>query len=255
MGLTISGGSFVTNINSFFIGGLPQTSSQASLVTSNLTHHFDAGNATSYPGSGNVWYNLVGGNSPSASLVASPFYDATGGGYLNFNGTTQYVTSSFTYVSKSFTLNMILKIAPLGSGFTGYRIVSTAAGSQVVSLQRQSDPGILTSYETSQVVSGFWASLFDNASGFMSSSQTTMLTLVSTTSSLSLYKNGSLLSAVTDSYTTNNVLNQQIEFAADHVNTFYTSMSLYHILLYTSSLSSAEVSQNYNALKSRYSLP
>lgn len=255
MGLTISGGSFVTNINSFFIGGLPQTSSASSIVTSNLTHHFDAGNATSYPGSGNVWYNLVGGTKPSASLVASPFYDATGGGYLNFNGTSQYATSSFSYVSKSFTLNMVLKIAPLASGFTGYRILSTAAGSHVIAIERQSDPGIITKIDTAQVTSGFWNTLFTNASGFMSSSQTTMLTLVSTSSSFALYRNGTLIATASDSYTSNNITNQEIEFTSDHYNTFYTSMSLYNILMYTSSLSSAEVTQNYNALKSRYSLP
>ena len=54
----------------------------------------DAANPTSYSGSGSVWYD-VSGNNYNVDLYNSPTWSATGGGYFDFNGTTQWGKHTF----------------------------------------------------------------------------------------------------------------------------------------------------------------
>jgi hypothetical protein len=55
--------------------------------------YLDAGNSASYPGSGTVWTDLVGGK--TFNLINSPTYDAANGGKIYFDSTTgQYANCS-----------------------------------------------------------------------------------------------------------------------------------------------------------------
>lgn len=56
----------------------------SSIVTSGLVLNLDAGNPSSYPGSGTVWYDLSG-NGYNYNIVATA-YDSSGPKYMNFNG-------------------------------------------------------------------------------------------------------------------------------------------------------------------------
>lgn len=59
------------------------------IVTSGLVLYLDAGNASSYPGSGTTWTDLsVSGN--NATLFNSPTFSSSNGGYFIFNGSNQY---------------------------------------------------------------------------------------------------------------------------------------------------------------------
>ena len=59
--------------------------------SSNLILHIDAGNASSYSGSGSAWNDLSGNNN-HGTLINSPTYTSSSGGYFTFNGTNQYST-------------------------------------------------------------------------------------------------------------------------------------------------------------------
>lgn len=72
-GLTIGPG-VVLDANTY----IPPT-----VITSGLRLHLDAGNPTSYPGSGNIWTDLVAAN--AFTLYNGPVYSADNGGYLSFN--------------------------------------------------------------------------------------------------------------------------------------------------------------------------
>lgn len=54
----------------------------------NLVVHLDAGNTSSYPGSGTTWTNLV--DSTNYTIVSGS-YDSGNGGSIVFNGTSTYV--------------------------------------------------------------------------------------------------------------------------------------------------------------------
>lgn len=58
-----------------------------SLVTSGLVFALDSGNPTSYPGTGNVWYDLAGSN--NATLPNGATYSSSNGGILTFDRTSQ----------------------------------------------------------------------------------------------------------------------------------------------------------------------
>jgi hypothetical protein len=78
----------------------------AGVVTDGLTVYLDAGNATSYPGSGATWFDISGSNN-HMTLTGSPTYTSANGGVLQFNtgGTfTQYGTLNLNYSTQNFTI-------------------------------------------------------------------------------------------------------------------------------------------------------
>jgi hypothetical protein len=96
-----------------------------SLWTSNRIIYLDANNATSYPGSGLTWTNLVSDGAYSATLTRSPTFNATDSGnkYFEFNPGTS--TGQFAQINQAaeinpvvnqpFTIQMWVRINNMGS--------------------------------------------------------------------------------------------------------------------------------------------
>ena len=64
------------------------------IVTDGLVLCLDAGNKKSYPDSGDIWTDLSG-NGNNGTLVNTPTYSSANGGTLVFDGTNQYVSTTF----------------------------------------------------------------------------------------------------------------------------------------------------------------
>ena len=75
-----------TNAVELYYGGAwSNVTSNASIVTSGLVVHLDAGNTSSYSGSGTTWNDLSGqGN--HFSIVAAAYQGGSSPKYMNFNG-------------------------------------------------------------------------------------------------------------------------------------------------------------------------
>jgi hypothetical protein len=75
----------------------------APVVTTGLQLYLDAGNASSYSGSGTAW-NDLSGNSRNGTLTNGPTYSATNGGSIVFDGSNDYVqcTGSLTVTAATF---------------------------------------------------------------------------------------------------------------------------------------------------------
>lgn len=74
------------------------------VVTNGLVLALDAGNTKSYPGSGTTWTDLSG-NSNTGTLTNGPTYNSSNGGSIVFDGVDDYVTngnSSFTIANNLF---------------------------------------------------------------------------------------------------------------------------------------------------------
>jgi hypothetical protein len=70
------------------------TANQWSNITNNTVLYLDTGNSASYPGSGSTWTDLSG-TANNVTLTASPTFGGSGtGGYLTFNGSSQYGTTA-----------------------------------------------------------------------------------------------------------------------------------------------------------------
>ena len=86
--------------------------SQESFSNNGLILHLDSGNSSSYPGSGNTWYDLSE-NNYNAVLMNSPSYSSSSGGLLSLNGSSQWIQlNSFAGVltnNSAYTISIWFK--------------------------------------------------------------------------------------------------------------------------------------------------
>lgn len=253
--VTVSNGSFNIINGSVSIGTTPA----ASIVTTNLTHLFDAGNTASYPGSGTVWTNLAG--SRNIALVNSPTFLSNGSAStFLFDGIDDFATGS-GYVSgsalKSHTLSMIGSFSD-STAFTRRRFFTATGASPSYGVEREATnigPGRVI---ISQGTVDFNAIVYNETgtTQFVSQSQTAMFTFVSSNTGIDFYLNGNLLGGTTANTFISGFSNADTTFswASDAGGTSPMSMSIAHIMFYSASLTPTEILQNYNALKSRYGI-
>ena len=64
-----------------------RTTANSIPVSSNMLLYLDAGNRTSYPGTGTTWTDLSANDNDATGLTGTT-YSSLNGGYLSFNGTT-----------------------------------------------------------------------------------------------------------------------------------------------------------------------
>jgi hypothetical protein len=233
----------------------------ASIVTANLTHLFDAGDVASYSGTGTTWTNLAGSN--NLRLVNSPTFVSNGAASrFSLDGTNDFISGS-GYVTgsapKSHTVSFIGSFASLPSTFTRWRFFTANGASPSYGVSQPGagiGPGEVI---ISEGTANFNAFVYNppGAVQFVSQSQTAMFTFVSSNTGIDFYLNGSLLGGTTaDTFVSDNFTDPTTTFSwgSDQNGTNPLSMSLAHIMFYSSSLSSGDILQNYNALKGRYGI-
>ena len=98
---------------------------QQQVVTQGLTMWLDAGNPTSYPGSGSTWFDLSGFGS-NISLQNSPAWTAGTPAYFTFNAVDQYGLGSTPQVlpNNQYTKSMWLRL----NDYADNNVVSSDAG-------------------------------------------------------------------------------------------------------------------------------
>lgn len=76
-----------------FMSGVTAEAPTAGPILTDLTLWLDSDNASSYPGTGTVWYDISpSGTTKDFTLVNSPTYTSGPGGYFTFNGSSQYAS-------------------------------------------------------------------------------------------------------------------------------------------------------------------
>jgi hypothetical protein len=73
-----------TSVIEMYLSGSWVTVASNAVVSTNLILHLDAGNTSSYPGSGTVWTDLSGSN--NNFNIDATAYNSTGVKYMDFNG-------------------------------------------------------------------------------------------------------------------------------------------------------------------------
>lgn len=229
---TVSNATYVSNPNS-------------GLITNGLVLNLDAGSADSYPGSGTTWTDLSG-NGNNGTLVNGPTYSATNGGVLSFNGTNNYVnvTDSASFNTKPLTVCAWVRPA----SFSNYQ--------SILAKQRSGDNfeqiGLLVD-STGNVAFQSGAS-GTSLKGPLSLNTWAHICGSSNGTTVTIYINGQALGTGGDDSTYGatkpfRIGNTQWGGDARYFNGFISI-----ILIYNRALSPSEVNQDYNALKSRYSL-
>jgi hypothetical protein len=212
----------------------------ADVVTNGLIIYMDATNAASYPGSGASIFNLVAGQVYTGSLVNSPTYKDN---YIQLNGTNQYISIPHPgYVSGTSTIMGATRYADTsGNG----RMFSGGVSGNNWLLGHFSNTTL--NYFSNGTVAGIPGGPNDTNWRIYTG------TAATGTDRYDFYVNG--VNSVTSSAGGGGGLNTPLNVGRQgENNTEYSSGSFAVVLIYNRVLSPAEVTQNYDALKSKVGL-
>jgi hypothetical protein len=240
-----------------FLPEPPASSVVASVVEDGLVVHLDASNASSYSGTGPTWYDLTSNNA-DFNLENSPTYNASNGGYFEFNGSNQAASSpsSTGVTSFDYTDDYSVEIwynPDVSQINSDSWIVSKWVGS--------GDFPYGLRYRTTSVQ--FWSEVYDSGTTYRARAASTSGSWVQNVSvydwsndQLMSYIDGNLASSVIDlSLITTTVANSTsvvLGRRGDSIGHFKGGVAIFRI--YDKALSSTEILQNYNANKDRFGL-
>jgi hypothetical protein len=210
------------------------------VVTNGLIIYMDATNAASYPGSGANLFNLVAGQVYTGSLVNTPTYKDS---YIQLNGTNQYVSIPHPgYATGTSTVMGATRYADTsGNG----RMFSGGVSGNNWLLGHFNDTTL--NYFAGGTIAGVPGGPNDTNWRIYTGTGNT------TTDRWDFYVNG--VNSVTSSTAGVNGINTPLNVGRQgENNTEYSSGSFAFVLIYNRVLSPAEVTQNYNALKSKVGL-
>jgi hypothetical protein len=227
-----------------------------SIVTSGLVINLDAGNASSYPGSGTTWTDLSG-NGNNGTLTLGPTYSSANNGSIVFDGTNDHVIAtrpSSIVTGGEITISLWAKWLSTGTDTSTIQVLidndhrnSPLQGFVIQdrpdlgkSLTFSSKPDINGAVSTFVVGDGSWHHIAGTCDG----------------STVKLYIDGNLNAQVSQSgglatVQPNITLGrwQGAGSPARHLNGNIAQASIYN-----RALSASEVLQNFNALKGRFGL-
>lgn len=217
----------------------------SSIVSSGLVLHLDAGNTSSYPGTGTTWFDLST-NEKNGSLINSPSFSSDNNGIFTFNGTNNYVlvTSPFDFS----TNNQLTASVWARSAVTNWNSLGMLVSKRNQFIIHPSS-GRTVDYYVNTTTGGF-----QNISHTPTDITTfNNYTMTYNAGSLIAYFNGTQVSSgsvgVTLSSDTGN-----IEIGKDETLSRYLNGSIACVHLYSRALAPAEVQENFDALKTRFGL-
>jgi hypothetical protein len=228
---------------------------------SGLVLALDAGNLKSYPGSGTTWTDLSG-NGNTGTLVNGPTFNLNNGGSLSFSHTNSQSTifassSSLQFLNRlPYTLEAWVYPTrnPGASNWTGiFDREDTSIGSRDgYNIYFLGSATTDTTFSTERFVGGS-ASLVSvgvNSSLSVNTWQHIVATYDGTT--LTLYRNGS--SAGTPAASTGNITNTSKTLTIGVRGGQFFDGRISNVKIYNRALTAAEISQNFNANRSRYGI-
>ncbi len=206
------------------------------IVTTSLTVNVQAGNASSYPGSGSTWTNLVDN---STYTITSGTYDSANGGSIVFNGTSTFVPIGTPLsTGTNYTIEAWVNATVTSSN---HNIVSSANNVFWVSsgVLYGGLAGSFSLVSSPSFPTGVWKHV--------------VLTFDDTINTMTLYINGSQVNqntTVTQTWTSETLR------IGSHVSgstpTSFWNGKIAQVRVYNSALSAANVLTNFNATKGGY---
>ena len=226
-----------------FSGGLSIVEQINPVVTTGLQLYLDAGNVSSYPGSGTAWTDLSG-NSRDGTLTNGPTYSATNGGSIVFDGSNDYVqcTGSLTVTAATF----VTWIKRNGSQGT-YDGILFSRGTNTTGMN----------FYTSNQLGYHWndsSSTYNWSSGLTIPDATWCMIAISVTSTSAtayLCQTGGTTTATNTVNHSSSVLND-IKLAVDDAAARYFNGNIAIAQLYNIALSAGQVSTNFEADRGRF---
>ena len=222
----------------------------AGYKTVGLILNLDAGNSLSYPGSGTTWTDLSGNNN-NGTLVNGPTYSSDDGGAIVFDGVNDVVTipdDSAWNIGSAKTWEMWINMnsvvnntLPFGKGAQWWFSVGYTA------LGGTSGQFNWLAYD------GSWSTF--NSGVTISTSTWYQLVITWDGTYFRFYANGNLEATSSDlSAKTWSDSAYSVDVGGFSGGSSYVNAKISIVRIYDQTLSTSEVTQNYNALKGRYGL-
>jgi len=206
------------------------------IVTDGLVFAVDAANYESYPGSGTTWTDLAGTN--NGTLTNGPTFDLGNGGSIVFDGADDYVlvTGDITNLINNYSVD----------------IWWDCNDGEPRLYYSRSSGGITIS---SRGTGGFKVTKFGVVDIYIGTCPTdtnihNVVVTYSSTDGVKVYLDGSLNGSNANTTDQNSYSNIKIGTGQDGAH----DGNIYATKIYNKTLSSTEITQNYNALKGRFGL-
>jgi hypothetical protein len=215
------------------------------IVTTNLSMFLDAGNASSYPGSGTAWTDLSG-NSRNGTLTNGPTYTSADGGAIVFDGTNDFVQCSGSITATAATFVTWMRRNGTQGSYDG---ILLSRGSSVTGMM----------FQSSNQLAYIWNNAINTYtwnSGLTLPDLTWCMVAVSVTSSSAtayLCQSGGITSATNTVSHTSTTLDD-IKIGQDDFGGRFFTGNIATAMIYDRALSADEITQNFNALRGRYGL-
>jgi hypothetical protein len=244
-----------STVTAAYLGATQVFPEQQSYVTGGLQFYVDAGESTSYPGSGSTWYDLSG-NAIDVTLTGTPTYSSSSGSYIAFNGSGQYGVMATPLAEGDTTYSYFVVVVPEVNNTT----MILYQGNE--STYRRG--AMIQCGGTTNPLMGFNG--FDNDSivgcgGVVETTLGTWQSLAFTLDEVAsvpffLYKNGILeeSGSATNGATNLNLGTNFARIAANGNNGEQFTGKIAVCMVYDRTLTTAEIEQNHNYFASRYDL-
>ena len=229
--------------------------SLSSIVSNGLILNLDAGNATSYPGTGTTWTDLsVNGN--NGTLINGVSYGSSNGGGLTFDGVNDYViTSNNLGISgdSAVSISTWVKLIELGSGSYGFRTISMFGNVY----SSGGGMGIMHRGNGTLSVAFYQGLAATSLGGIIAANNWYNITITKSPGAVGvettkMYVNGVAQTLTFNTSITPNFANTKAYIGTDVANEISNNMVIGNTLIYSKALTSTEVVQNFDATKGRF---
>ena len=213
------------------------------IVTSGLQLYLDAGNTSSYPGTGTAWTDLSV-NSRNGTLTNGPTYSATNGGSIVFDGSNDYVQCSGSLTVTAATFVTWIRRNGNQGQFDG---ILFSRGTSVTGMDLQVSNQIAYTWNNA-------VNTYSWQSGLIVPDATWCMIAVSVTSTAAtayLCQASGITTATNTVSHTSSVIND-IKIAWDDAAARYFNGRIAIAQLYNIALSAEQISTNFQADRARF---
>ncbi len=206
--------------------------------------NLDAGNISSYSGSGTTWTDLSGAGN-NATLINGVGYNSNNGGYLTFDNVNDYAatasSSSYAFGTGDFTFETWI----YPENFSGYTHMIALPQQTTLALKADTGNGAIYLYTPT------WDN-YNPASGWTLSANAWNHVVFKRESSTGYGFLNSILKNTKVSF--NNSFSAQVLNVHNGYPSEFVSSRISIVRVYNRALSNSEIEQNFNAVRSRYGL-
>lgn len=213
------------------------------IVTNGLALNLDASRKSSYPNTGAIWYD-ISGNGNNGTMVNGPIFGTANNGLIMFDGVNDYVNlgnkSSLTPGTSDFTISFWMNPSSFSSTYSPFFTTAITNGLWIGQI---SSNFVLRSYNVADDI---------QYSVLPTLNVWTMITINRSSGIARIYYNDSMVASAGNSrnyVSGNSYIGTDFVGSSNCINSKLSTFSYYN-----RALSATEITQNFNATKSRFGL-